>query len=179
MEPIQESWKKCSTCKKLIGFNQKYYVCSVSTCNGQRTGYVFCSVICCEAHVPGVRHRDSSAIEMISPLKAAAAATVALAESSSAVSARRIVPSAAPVSGKSMTTNTSFGGGSREQIPRDILIVASKLKDYIKARADMNTSGNVMEVLSDLVRRHCDEAIDKARQEGRKTVMDRDFKRWG
>ena len=42
---------------------------------------------------------------------------------------------------------------------RDILIVASKLKKYIKDRHDLNTSGNVMERLSDIVRRIVDEAV--------------------
>ena len=65
---------------------------------------------------------------------------------------------------------------AKPQVPKEILIVASKLKDYIKARAEMNTSADVMEILSDFVRAKCDEAIDSARQEGRKTVLDRDFK---
>ena len=55
--------------------------------------------------------------------------------------------------------------------------MASKLKDYIHARSEMNTSASVMEVLSDIVRRACDDAIDQARKEGRKTVLDRDFKK--
>jgi histone H3/H4 len=39
----------------------------------------------------------------------------------------------------------------------------------------MNTSASVMDVLSDYVRVLCDRAIDNARSEGRKTVLDRDF----
>ena len=39
----------------------------------------------------------------------------------------------------------------------------------------MNTSGDVMEVLSHLVRRLTDRAVYRARSEGRKTVMDRDY----
>lgn len=57
----------------------------------------------------------------------------------------------------------------------EILIVASKLKQYIKDKHDMSTSANVMEILSHIVRRHTDDAVEKARSEGRKTVMDRDF----
>ena len=57
----------------------------------------------------------------------------------------------------------------------EILIVASKLKQYIKDKHDMNTAGNVMEALSRAVRRLTDEAAQKARSEGRKTVMDRDY----
>lgn len=64
------------------------------------------------------------------------------------------------------------GGTANEE---DILIVASKLKQYIKDKHDMNTSANVMEILSKIVRRHTDDAAAKARSEGRKTVMDRDY----
>lgn len=60
-------------------------------------------------------------------------------------------------------------------IPHDTLIVASKLKEYIRSSSGMNTSANVIERLSDLVRMHCDKAIEHAKSEGRKTVMDRDF----
>ncbi|OQW50645.1 MAG: hypothetical protein A4S09_00710 [Proteobacteria bacterium SG_bin7] len=57
----------------------------------------------------------------------------------------------------------------------DVLVVASKVKSYIKDRADFNTSDKVMEVLTAKLKILCDEAIDKAREEGRKTVLDRDF----
>ena len=59
-------------------------------------------------------------------------------------------------------------------VPRDILIVASKLKSYVKSKHGMNTA-NVMDALSDIVRFHVDQAVEKAREEGRKTLMDRDF----
>jgi hypothetical protein len=55
------------------------------------------------------------------------------------------------------------------------LIVASKLKSYVRARSGMNTSNGVLDVLSDSVRALCDEAIRSARRDGRKTIMDRDF----
>jgi hypothetical protein len=60
-------------------------------------------------------------------------------------------------------------------VPREVLIVVSKLKAYVKARSGMNTSDGAMDVLSDIVRELCDAAIRKAAAEGRKTVMDRDF----
>ena len=60
-------------------------------------------------------------------------------------------------------------------VPNDILIVASKLKAYIRARSGMNTSENVMEALSDIVRELCDAAVQRAAEDGRKTVMARDF----
>lgn len=57
----------------------------------------------------------------------------------------------------------------------EILVVASKVKNHIRTRSGMNTSSAVMAVLSERVRRLCDQAIERARSEGRKTVMDRDF----
>jgi histone H3/H4 len=58
---------------------------------------------------------------------------------------------------------------------KEILVVVSKLKTYIKSSADMNTAGNVAPRLSDIVRGLCDEAVQRAKADGRKTVMDRDF----
>ena len=58
---------------------------------------------------------------------------------------------------------------------KEVLVVVSKLKKYIKEVAGMNTSSNVTEVLSDRVRMLCDRAIENAKTDGRKTVMDRDF----
>jgi histone H3/H4 len=57
----------------------------------------------------------------------------------------------------------------------EVLVVASKVKNYIKAKGDMKTSSAVLEVLSDRLRRLCDQAIETARSDGRKTVLDRDF----
>lgn len=57
----------------------------------------------------------------------------------------------------------------------DLLVVASKVKQYIKEKGEMNTSGSTLETLSNLLKKACDQAIDKAKQDGRKTVMDRDF----
>jgi hypothetical protein len=62
-----------------------------------------------------------------------------------------------------------------EDINRDILIVASKLKKYISAKSGLNTSQSVIKVLSDFVRSHCDDAIQNATRAERKTVLDRDF----
>ena len=62
-----EFWRRCSSCKNVIGYKAKHYVCSVSTCTRKRTGYVFCTVACWERHLPGARHRDAAAIESVSP----------------------------------------------------------------------------------------------------------------
>ncbi|MBS1962161.1 MAG: NFYB/HAP3 family transcription factor subunit [Bdellovibrionales bacterium] len=62
-----------------------------------------------------------------------------------------------------------------EEGKTEILVVASKLKNYIREKSGMNTSAAVIEVLSNKLRHLCDEAVERAKQDGRKTVMDRDF----
>jgi histone H3/H4 len=54
-------------------------------------------------------------------------------------------------------------------------VIASRLKEYIDARSGMNTSAGVMDVVSDFIRVITERAIDNARADGRKTVLDRDF----
>lgn len=58
----------------------------------------------------------------------------------------------------------------------EVLVVVSKLKNYIRSKAGMNTAGNAAPAVSEIVRHLCDQAIENARSDGRKTVMDRDFK---
>ncbi|WP_347357733.1 hypothetical protein [Bdellovibrio sp.] len=159
MEEItSQFWRKCSSCKKPISFGAKYFVCSVSTCNNERTGYVFCSVPCFETHLPGARHRDAGAIEKIAPKTAA--------EETHRTPARIIVKP---------TSTSTVSSVAQSAAPQEVLIVASRLKEYIHARSEYNTSASVMDVLSDHVRIICDRAIENARADGRKTVMDRDF----
>jgi histone H3/H4 len=57
----------------------------------------------------------------------------------------------------------------------EVIIVVSKLKKYIKEKASMSTAANVAPALSDKIRALCDQAIENAKNDGRKTVMDRDF----
>lgn len=56
-----------------------------------------------------------------------------------------------------------------------VLVVASKVKAYIKEKSGMNTSSTVMEALTRVVERECEKAIERAKNDKRKTVMDRDF----
>lgn len=154
LETSTDFWRKCSTCKKAISWGQQHYICSVSTCNGQRTGYVFCSILCWDAHVPGAKHRDAGALERVAPKREPV---------------RKIVT--APLTGVRPPAT------SKVSAPREILVVASKLKDYIRITAEMNTSASVMDILSEFLRRECDEAVIRARSDGRKTVMDKDFER--
>lgn len=58
---------------------------------------------------------------------------------------------------------------------KEVLVVASKIKTYIKDSGDMKTSAGVLEILSERLRSMCDQAIESARSDGRKTVLDRDF----
>ena len=60
-------------------------------------------------------------------------------------------------------------------VEKDVLVVVSKLKNYIRSVSGMNTAANVAPRLSDEVRRLCDQAIEHAKADNRKTVMDRDF----
>jgi len=57
----------------------------------------------------------------------------------------------------------------------EVLVVISKLKNYIREKSGMNTAGNVAPALSGKIREMCDQAVENARADGRKTVMDRDF----
>lgn len=57
----------------------------------------------------------------------------------------------------------------------EILVVASKLKNYIRDKSSMNTSASVLPTVSAKLRQMCDQAIENARNDGRKTVKDRDF----
>jgi hypothetical protein len=157
-------WARCNSCKGDIDFAQLYYVCSVSTCNRKGSDFRFCSVECWDAHVPVMRHRDAWAEERRSPTEAEWRREQEAEEEE----APRAAPAAHPA-----PNSPDFRD---EGIPRDVLIVVSKLKAYIRARSGMNTSDTVFDVLSDHLRRLCDEGIQRAAADGRKTVMDRDFR---
>jgi hypothetical protein len=147
---MAEVWKKCSSCKKDILTGQTYYVCSVSTCQGKATNYAFCGINCWDAHVPVERHRPDSAgaIERTAPKDLSAAEPV-----------RRMV-SAAPAA--------KLGDD-------EVLVVVTKVRKYIAEKSGMNTSASAYDALTEKIKRLCDRAIEEARAQGRKTVMDRDF----
>ena len=162
------TWARCSTCKGDIEFAETYYVCSVSTCNRRGSDFRFCSVECWDAHVPTMRHRDAWAEESTAPSRA---------EWERENPPKPTVESSPRPASSSTTPTAGSISPSAPLAPaaREILIVASKLKAYVRARSGMNTSDGVMEVLSDRVRELCDDAIRHAASDGRKTVMDRDF----
>ncbi|HMO02196.1 MAG TPA: hypothetical protein PKD37_00200 [Oligoflexia bacterium] len=72
-------------------------------------------------------------------------------------------------------TNNVRVGEAGGTTSKDILVVVSKLKSFVKTASGMNTSASVAEILSNIVRKECLKAIENAKKEGRKTVMDRDF----
>jgi len=185
---LETFWKRCSTCKREIGFGAAHWTCSVSTCNRKGNSFVFCSVSCWNSHVPTMRHRESWAEEQRSPSREAWAAERASTSAPASPArtdggARTPEPPRAPLqavhgTGTSRDARTETADNAEplsRDFEREVLIVASKLKSYVRARSGMNTSDSVMDVLSDRVRALCDDAIRRARDEGRKTVLDRDF----
>jgi histone H3/H4 len=72
-------------------------------------------------------------------------------------------------------STASRGASAAMSDSNEVLVVASKVKSYIRTTADMKTSASVLQVLSDRIRTLCDQATDNARSDGRKTVLDRDF----
>jgi hypothetical protein len=183
------AWRRCSSCKTDLPFDTTYWVCSVSTCTRPRTGLFFCSVACWEAHLPTMRHREAWAVEERSPSavewqrmqreeEEAAAGEERAGDRLPARDPARVaatVPADAPAVARRRVEPPP--PARDDALPRDILIVVSKLKKYIRARSGMNTSDNVMPALSEIVRRLCDQAIRNAGEDGRKTVLDRDFSR--
>jgi histone H3/H4 len=180
---LSQVWKPCSSCRKPIGLKSVYWTCNVSTCNRKRTGLVFCSVECWDAHVPLYNHRESWALENRAPkvkdeedevqAQSAASSTPRLKKDSS--EREKFIQglndgSSDEEENERETTMSEEGNSEKE-----ILVVASKLKNYIRAKSGMNTSAAVVDVLSDKIRELCDQAVEAAKRDGRKTVMDRDF----
>lgn len=56
-----------------------------------------------------------------------------------------------------------------------ILVVASKVKAYVKSNSGLSTSSQAMEQLTIRVHQIVYQAMEKAKKDKRKTVMDRDF----
>ncbi|MBW2286642.1 MAG: hypothetical protein JRG80_14700 [Deltaproteobacteria bacterium] len=167
-----EAWRRCSTCKQPIELGATYWVCNVSTCNRKRTGLVFCTVTCWEVHLPEANHRETWAVEKSAP-------QLAEADSPPEPKASRDVKASREVqgtkTGQRRIVPASAASFTDEVPPREILIVASRLKEYIRAKSGFNTSDGVLAPLSDAVRRICDEAIANAARLERKTVLERDI----
>ena len=174
---MADVWKKCTACKNDIRFGAAHWVCSVSTCNRSNTGYKFCTVSCWDSHVAQLNHRDAWAVDARAPTREAwereqagnpTPAPVASAPSAPVV--RRVVDApSAPV---------AVGGPKlSDAVDRDVLIVVSKMKKYIKDRSGFNCGDAVVDLLSEHVRAICDDAIRAAARDERKTVLERDIPR--
>jgi hypothetical protein len=200
---MAEMWMKCTECRTEIPYGATYWQCSVSTCNRSRMPLYFCSVVCWDSHLSTVRHRDAYAVEVKAPTKdtwareqaesasqpapraqlvtpdrphASAASSnppprpMPTAPTPASVTTRRVVGDASPSTAAAVEGSATLS----DTYDKDVLIVMSKLKKYIKDRSGFNCSDAVAEFLSDHVRAICDEAIRAAGRDERKTVLDRD-----
>lgn len=76
--------------------------------------------------------------------------------------------------GRKTVMGRDFGADDALKV-EEVLVVASKVKKLIKEQAGLNTSSQVIDALTQQVQLFCDEAAQKAKGDGRKTVMDRDL----
>jgi hypothetical protein len=162
----ENHWRRCSACKNPIALGAQYFVCSVSTCQHKRTGLAFCSVECWEVHLPGANHREAWALDRTAPKRREDVASAPASSSSSGSDAprRRIIPN-----------TPKAQAGSDNAVPMETLIIGSRLKAYVLASSGLATSDKVMGPLSEIVRKAIDQAIRRARDGDRKTVLDRDI----
>jgi histone H3/H4 len=157
---MNETFRKCSTCRVAIEFGAGYFRCSVSTCNRKRTALYFCSVSCWDAHQAEARHRDAWAESETAPSRA---------EHEAALRDERATGASAPAAPLEPK-------GAKGRAAREVLVVVSKLKDYAKRRAGVAVSDRVTGVLSDHLRELCDSAAILAARDARKTLLDRDVR---
>lgn len=157
----QNYWRKCIVCKNQINFSTKYYKCSVSSCDKKRSPAQFCSVDCWDVHRSIMSHKSAGAEEYHSPSKAKW-----LEEQAGAPKVRH-------VSAKKPSTTPEVSGNVNTD---DVLVVVSKLKSFVKEATGLNTSADVIPVLSDILREACVKAAQNSHLDERKTLMARDFK---
>ncbi len=126
--------------------------------------------------MPGARHREAWAVEKTAPSQAEWAKQAA----SEATPARKVVTASASQPARRVVASasqpTTSNDLANDDLPREVLVVVSKLKNYIKAKGGMKTSETVIPVLSQELRRICDRAIRIAGENERKTVLDRDVR---
>ncbi|HTO53668.1 MAG TPA: hypothetical protein VMR50_09795 [Myxococcota bacterium] len=169
------TWRRCSSCKREIRFQATYWVCNVSTCNRKRTGLVFCTTSCWDAHLPTMNHREAWAEERRAPTREAFLREQAEQRASAPAPQRPAAPAQAAKAEPTRTLVRPAAVPREPDPPDEILVVVSKLKAYVRAKSGMNTSDAVAELLSERLRRLCDDAIRSAQRDGRRTVLDRDF----
>ena len=203
---MAETWLRCTECKTDIPYGGKHYLCSVSTCKRSKFRLVFCTPTCWDSHLSTVRHREAWAEDAVAPTREAWVREQAEAnatpdkpppapvrpimsqgvpQAASAPVVRPVVPqpASAPVVRRVVDVASPAVAAQLEGLKlsevtdKDVLIVVSKLKKYIKDRSGMNCSDSVADMLSEHVRALCDDAIRMAARDERKTVLDRDVLR--
>jgi histone H3/H4 len=187
---MAETWLKCTECKTDIPYGGQHFVCSVSTCKRSKFRLVFCTPTCWDSHLSSVRHREAWAEDAVAPTREAWQRE--LAQQSADAEQRRTEPpphgvkppaSATPVVRRvvgeaSPQVAAQLEGLTLSEVTdKDVLIVVSKMKKYIKDRSGFNCSDAVAEYLSEHVRAICDDAIRMAARDERRTVLDRDVPR--
>lgn len=66
------------------------------------------------------------------------------------------------------------GGAKRASSEREVLVVASKVKNYVRGK-DLNTSSDAIAALSERVYALIDEATGRTQANGRKTLKPQDL----
>jgi hypothetical protein len=82
--------------------------------------------------------------------------------------------SAAPREARPVAPTAPPSERQSDAIEKEILVVVSRMKDYIRWKSGYNCSDRVAVPLSEIVRKACNEAIQAAERDERKTVLDRD-----
>lgn len=163
----QSYWRRCSNCKSEIALGAKYWICSVTTCQRVRAPMQYCKPDCWAVHNEIENHRDGWAVEKIAPKSAAPPVASAPARAQSTAAAPR--PST-PRAASTPATAPPVDGS-------EILVVASRFKEFLADTHGMRCSDDVFPILSEHLRRLARESIETARRAGRKTLLDRDVPR--
>ncbi len=130
----------------------------------------FCSVACWDTHRALMRHRgDAGAVEMIAPTGEEAGREERVGQTG------RMSEWAGGRRKWATLKRDAASRRSSEIDDGEILVVASKVKTYIRQLSGMNTSTSTMRELTKCIMRLCRRGIENARREGRKTIMDRDI----
>lgn len=162
-------WRRCSNCKSEIALSARYWICSVTTCQRVRAPIQFCKPDCWAVHNEIENHRDGWAVEKTAPSTAEAPSAPATTPRSTTPSAPRAASSS--VSRAAPAASSSSGDGG------DVLVVASRFKEFLAEVHGVRCSDDVFPTLSEHLRRLARESIETARKAGRKTVLDRDVPR--
>jgi|GEM_PF-110943 len=170
MSDPKEIWRNCSSCRLPIGFKAPHFRCSISTCNKKRMFLAFCTLPCWEAHREEANHRDGWATRAVSPTREEWQALVGDDRERQHEKQKRLAATEPKVLAAKMEAQAGIRKG-----PREMLIVASRFKAYVEAKAHMQVAEGVFPILSDHVRELVNRAAVLSTSDGRKTLLDRDI----